>query len=250
VKILNNNFGICHLSIIPVRQEPCSKSEMTTQLLYGETYKILKTKDSWFYIENSYDSYKGWLNYSQVKEISINDYNTINLKKKVFSIDLTGFVEKDLNKKNTAMVPIGSLVSSCEYLKQRFRGKTTENYNKNIIDISNIYLNTPYLWGGRNNYGIDCSGFTQNVYKIKGIFIKRDAYMQAESGIKIGYNDIEPGCLAFFGTNKITHVGILLNKKRIIHSFGKVRIDYFNGNGIKNFETKKITHNLLEIRKY
>ena len=223
---------------------------MTTQLLYGETYKILKTKNRWYYIENSYDSYKGWLNYSQLKEISINDYNTINLKKKVFSIDLRGIVKKGLNKKNNTLVPIGSLVSSCEYLKQRFSGNTTENYNKNIIDISNLYLNTPYLWGGRNNYGIDCSGFTQNVYKIKGIFLKRDAYMQAKSGIKIGHDDIEPGCLAFFGTNKITHVGILLNKKYIIHSFGKVRIDYFNKNGIKNFETKKITHNLLEIRKY
>ena len=250
MKILNTNFGICHLSVIPVRKEPFSKSEMTTQLLYGETYKILKTKNRWYYIENSYDSYKGWLNYSQLKEISINDYNTINLKKKVFSIDLRGIVKKGLNKKNNTLVPIGSLVSSCEYLKQRFSGNTTENYNKNIIDISNLYLNTPYLWGGRNNYGIDCSGFTQNVYKIKGIFLKRDAYMQAKSGIKIGHDYIEPGCLAFFGTNKITHVGILLNKKYIIHSFGKVRIDYFNKNGIKNFETKKITHNLLEIRKY
>ena len=250
MKILNTNFGICHLSVIPVRKEACSKSEMTTQLLYGETYKILKKKHRWYYIENSYDSYKGWLNYSQLKEISIKDYNTINLKKKVFSIDLNGIVKKGLNEKNNTLVPIGSLVSSCEYLKQRFSGNTTENYNKNIIDISNLYLNTPYLWGGRNNYGIDCSGFTQNVYKIKGIFLKRDAYMQAESGKKIGYDDIEPGCLAFFGTNKITHVGILLNKKNIIHSFGKVRIDYFDKNGIKNFETKKITHNLVEIRKY
>mgnify|MGYP001996050098 CR=1 FL=1 len=250
MKVLNSNFGICHLSIIPVRQEPCSKSEMTTQLLYGETYQILKRKDRWCYIKNSYDNYKGWLNYSQLKEISIKEYNTIKLKKKVFSIDIKGVVKEDLNDKNTTMVPIGSQVSSCEYLKQMFNGNTTVNINKNIIDISKLYLNTPYLWGGRNNYGIDCSGFTQNVYKIKGVFIERDAYMQAKNGIKISYEDIEAGCLAFFGIEKITHVGILLNKKSIIHSFGKVRIDHFNKNGIMNFETKKITHNLLEIRKY
>ncbi len=248
MKTNGKKFGICHLSIISVRKEPSSKSEMTTQILYGETYLIIKIENGWYYIENSYDGYSGWINYTQVREISLKNFNLINYEKKVFSLDWNGYVMN--NFKDVTYVPFGSLVSSSKYLDQTFFGKSSVDKTSNIIEIAKCYINTPYLWGGRGNFGIDCSGLTQNIFKICGLFIKRDAYLQIEDGVNIDYSQIEPGCLAFFGEKKITHVGVLINKRNILHAFGCVRIDIFSGKGIVNSITKKITHKLLQIRKY
>ena len=108
------------------------------------------------------------------------------------------------------------------------------------------------MWGGRISYGIDCSGFSQIVYKIQGIKINRDASQQAIQGKKIDRKNISEGDLAFFGKskNKLTHVGIMINKNEIIHAYGKIRIDKLDVNGIINSETKKITHKLIEFRSF
>ena len=245
---MGKKFGLCDLSVISVRKEPSSKSEMTTQMLYGETYLIITIENGWYYIENFYDGYKGWINYSQVREISLKNFNLINSEEEVFSLDSNGFVMN--SKKDVTYVPFGSLVSSSKYLNHTFFGKSSITKVSNTIEIAKCYINSPYLWGGRGNFGIDCSGLTQNVFKICGLFIKRDAFLQIEDGIEIDYKEIKPGCLAFFGEKKITHVGILINNRSIIHAFGFVRIDIFNRKGITNSITKKITHKLLQIRKY
>jgi cell wall-associated NlpC family hydrolase len=114
------------------------------------------------------------------------------------------------------------------------------------------FLNSPYLWGGKTPFGIDCSGFTQTVYKINNIRLDRDANQQANQGTLVSKKEIKSGDLAFFGEteNSITHVGIMLNKKRIIHAFGKVRIDTINLKGILKSNEREITHKLLFFRTY
>jgi len=108
------------------------------------------------------------------------------------------------------------------------------------------------LWGGRSPFGIDCSGFTQMVYKLCGMPLKRDAWMQAEQGQDIHLLDeTQPGDLAFFDNEegRIIHVGILTTKNRIIHASGKVRLDSIDHQGIFNSETKRYTHNLRLLKR-
>ena len=121
-----------------------------------------------------------------------------------------------------------------------------------IIKAAKLFLESPYLCGGRITSGIDCSGFSQLIYRICGLEIDRDARQQALQGKKIDSSKINPGNLAFFGNSikEITHVGIMLNKNEIIHAFGKIRIDIVNNEGIINLESKKLTHKIVQFREY
>jgi len=121
-----------------------------------------------------------------------------------------------------------------------------------MLENALMYLNAPYLWGGRSPFGIDCSGFTQMVYKLCGIKLKRDAFMQADQGSSVHLLDeSQPGDLAFFDNEegKIIHVGILTAKNRIIHSSGNVRIDSIDHHGNFNQETKRNSNNLRLINR-
>ena len=121
-----------------------------------------------------------------------------------------------------------------------------------MADSAYTFINAPYLWGGRSPLGIDCSGFTQVVYKLAGQKLQRDAYQQADQGITLGFiEEAEAGDLAFFDNDegKIIHVGILLGQGKIIHASGKVRIDRIDHQGIFNEETGKYSHKLRIIKR-
>jgi cell wall-associated NlpC family hydrolase len=115
-----------------------------------------------------------------------------------------------------------------------------------------MYLNAPYLWGGKTPFGIDCSGFTQMVYKLNGYNIYRDASQQATQGEALSFiEESEPGDLAFFDNNEgsITHVGIIMKDNYIIHAHGCVRIDRLDHTGIFNNEMNTHTHKLRVIKR-
>lgn len=238
-------YGICHLSIIPVRKNSTSKSELVSQLIYGELFKVIEKKEKWFYIESIDDKYNGWINYSQLKEISEQDFKKV---KKTES-KLLNNISSEIETENGNMsITIGSKISSAFILNHKLKQK---EYSKNsIIKNSLKFLNSPYLWGGRTPYGIDCSGFSQQVYKLNGFQLARDASQQALQGKEVKLEKAKPGDLAFFGDKKITHVGIIMDSNKIIHSFGCVRIDYLNEKGIINSISKKTTHYLKKINTY
>ena len=144
---------------------------------------------------------------------------------------------------------IGAKISSTNALNHSLN-KPYNQKQTTIAQTAMKYLNTPYLWGGKTHNGIDCSGFSQMVFKLNGINILRDANQQANQGKEIDFSSIEEGDLAFFGEKKVTHVGIVLKNKKIIHAFGKVRIDFLKKNGILNVETNKISHKLIKTVRY
>ena len=221
-------YGICNLSVVPVRKDSSSISELITQLMFGELYTITKQVEKWYYIKVEDDSYNGWVNYTQIRIISKIDFDILNLVKPKYSIKIIDFIYKN---SEPTLISMGSKISSCQYLGYTYKGDFSEDINnKTILESATKFLNSPYLWGGKTSLGVDCSGFTQIVYKINNINISRDASQQASQGRLITEKEIKPGDLAFFGESnkKITHVGIMLNKEKIIHAFGKVRIDKIN----------------------
>ena len=239
-------FGICNLNTIPVRKEKSSKSELITQLIYGEIYKVLKKDKNWYHIEISDDNYKGWINYSQFFEISKDTFDNILNTKPILLREISKEIETLDGK---MLLSIGAKISSTKALNHSLN-KPYNQKKTTIAQTAMKYLNTTYLWGGKTNNGIDCSGFSQMVFKINGINILRDANQQANQGKEIDFSSIEEGDLAFFGEKKVTHVGIILKNKKIIHAFGKVRIDFLKKNGILNVETNKISHKLIKTVRY
>ncbi|MDA9977473.1 C40 family peptidase [Flavobacteriaceae bacterium] len=238
-------YGICHLSIIPLRKDSTSKSELVSQLIYGELFKVLESNEKWFLIECIDDNYKGWINHSQFKEISEHDLKKVLRIEAKYLNNRTAEIETE---NGTMSIIIGSKISSCSILNHKLNTKTDSK--NSIIENSFKFLNSPYLWGGRTPYGIDCSGFTQQVYKLNGFQLSRDANQQVIQGKEIILEDAKPGDLAFFGEDVISHVGIIMNSNKIIHAFGSVRIDDLNQNGIINSISNKLTHKLKKTVTY
>ena len=160
-------YGICNLSVVPVRKDSSSISELITQLMFGELYTITKQVEKWYYIKVEDDSYNGWVNYTQIRIISKIDFDILNLVKPKYSIKIIDFIYKN---SEPTLISMGSKISSCQYLGYTYKGDFSEDINnKTILESATKFLNSPYLWGGKTSLGVDCSGFTQIVYKIKGL---------------------------------------------------------------------------------
>ena len=243
-------LGICNLSIVPVRIVDSDKSEMINQLIYGDIIEILEEKEKWVKIKSVFDDYIGWIDKKQY--FKIDDNITLDLNKPVYSIDLVEFIENNNNELVT--IPIGSDISNISLMNHKFDGKTISGKNNriSIVNTALSFLNSPYLWGGKTPFGIDCSGFTQMVYKINGYKLSRDAKDQANQGETLSFiEESEAGDLAFFNNDQgdIIHVGIILQNNHIIHASGKVRIDRIDHSGIYNNDLNKHTHSLRYIKK-
>jgi len=245
-------FGICNLSILPLRLEPSDTSELVSQVLYGDIFKVLEQRKQWSKIRLAYDKYEGWIDNKQYLEITEDSYKNLNLETLKLSSDLVEFVQDENQLLNT--IVLGSTLNGLGLLNHTFEGVYVEKQNpkSEIISTAFKYLNSPYLWGGKTPFGIDCSGFTQMVYKLNGHKLLRDASQQASQGEALSFiEESEPGDLAFFDNNEgvITHVGIIMKDNYIIHAHGKVRIDRLDHSGIYNSDKRMHTHKLRVIKK-
>ena len=252
-------YGICHLSIIPLRIEPSDRSEMVSQLLFGDHFKILEKLKNWVKIKIVFDGYEGWIDTKQYTKINKLDFESLNEEPIILTNELIDFIED--NDQKLLTVVLGSRLP--HYLDNIFKlnektfsfeGKTSSIMSSKdaIVKTAIMYLNAPYLWGGKSPFGLDCSGLTQMVYKINGYKLFRDASQQATQGEVLSFiEESEPGDLAFFDNKEgnIIHVGIILANNYIIHSSGKVRIDRLDQSGIYNAELKKHTHKLRVMKK-
>lgn len=245
-------YGICNLSIVPLRVEPNDPCELVSQVLYGEIFKVLEQRKSWSRIRLAYDKYEGWIDNKQYLEITEDDYKSIKDQVHLLSNDLVEYIEDENQQLST--IPLGASLNSLNLLKHTFDGNTTsvKQPKENLIKTAFKYLNAPYLWGGKTPFGIDCSGLTQMVYKLNGYNLLRDASQQATQGTALSFiEESEPGDLAFFDNSEgqIIHVGIIMEDNYIIHAHGKVRIDRLDHSGIYNIDKKMHTHKLRVIKK-
>jgi cell wall-associated NlpC family hydrolase len=255
-------YGICLLSLVPGRKEPDSASEMVTQLLFGEQYTVTEVTESWIKITTAYDQYPCWISAKQHSRLSENSFRQLQKQPPAYSAELVQVIHNNSTSVNFPLT-IGATLPflshnkvSIDGLDFDFDGQVCQPASKkpaaDIIATAFLFLNAPYLWGGKSPFGIDCSGFTQLAYKLNGYQLPRDAYQQVELGSPLSFvEEAEPGDLAFFDNEegKIVHVGILLNNKQIIHASGMVRIDDFDHYGIFSADAKKYSHTLRVIKR-
>ncbi|MBC8321448.1 MAG: C40 family peptidase [Bacteroidetes bacterium] len=254
-------YGICEQSLVAVRNLPSDQSEMINQLIFGDLLIINDVKDQWYLINTLHDMYEGWVDIKQITPIEKHQFEKLKNNKPVFLSDI--YAKATSQKGKSINLVLGSrlpnyknntiTISDGEYLIEgNIQPKILMPTGQNIANIAMKYLGTPYLWGGRSPFGIDCSGFTQLVFSMIGIPLGRDTQLQVELGETINFiNEANTGDLAFFDNKdeRVTHVGIILNNKQIIHASGEVRIDNIDHHGIYIEEHKKYTHKLRVIKR-
>ncbi|WP_188597274.1 C40 family peptidase [Polaribacter pacificus] len=252
-------YGICNLSIVSLRLEPAHQSEMLSQVLFGEHFKVLEQRKDWSKVRLFSDGYEGFIDNKQYVEITEELYTKLTSETPCVTGELIDFICGENNQLIT--IPIGSQLplfdgSHC-YIQSDAYSYDGLSYNSplpkdELIQKSFQFLNSPYLWGGKTPFGMDCSGFTQLVYKLCGYNLLREAKQQATQGEVLSFiEESEPGDLAFFDNQEgvITHVGIIMKDNYIIHAYGKVRIDRLDHSGIYNADIKRHTHKLRVIKK-
>ena len=240
--------GICILPVIPMRKRKSDTSEMINQILFGESFKVLKKQNKWSYIELLHDQYQGWIDNSQYIITKKNTQNFIISNKKYSNIKIKSIKQTLLLG---SFVPQNKQLRAQINIKENLHFCTIKPFDIWFKKIANKYLNTPYLWGGRSPMGIDCSGYTQMVYRFFNIQLPRDAHQQEKKGAEVkNIQKIKVGDLAFFEKNKaITHVGVIIGKNKIIHASGKVRVDLIDKKGIFNLDSQSYSHKLKSLKR-
>jgi len=249
--------GICHLSIVPVRAEANDRSELVTQLIFGDLYHVLAFDESkkWCKIKIEQDQYEGWIDAKQRFEITDNTFDTWKKATKQYVSNFYAIIRMN---EIEFVIPEGATIALNEGIQFKsedfnfsFYG-SLRNYEKSeITKVAKRYEGSPYLWGGKTHFGIDCSGFVQQVLKQCDIVYPRDAYQQVELGELITLGNAQKNDLAFFQNKdgKIIHVGIMIDESHIVHAHAKVRVDRIDENGIWNDEMNDYSHRLHSVKR-
>ncbi len=248
-------FVIAIVAVCPLRSEASHRSEMVSALLLGEAAEVLEKEKDFIKIRCLYDNYVGWAQASQLVEAA----EDIAMRKPA-----------SFAFKRNSTVLINGTETYVSVATPQFENSETGNYKieyneeetllfepsffkDEVIKMAALlYENVPYLWGGKSSFGIDCSGFVQQVYKLFGKPLLRDAYQQATGGEVVHFlQEAQCGDLAFFDNKegRIVHVGILFSADEIIHASGNVRVDTIDSFGIINRTTGQRTHKLRVIKR-
>lgn len=246
---------------VPLREEAREGAEMISQLIFGDTGEILERSGNWARIRNGIDGYEGWTTSYMLTEVAEADLARISSWRYLWEGKLL------LEDGSQMALPLGSRVPLLDGAivpgpfmlgdrswklagpAQALAWKTQDK----IPDLALLFLNTPYLWGGRSSFGVDCSGFAQQVYAMGNVSIPRDSSRQQQAGEVISFSDRKPGDLVFFrkeNQERVTHVGILYDRTQVIHASGKVRLDFLDENGLIHTESQKRTHWMVSINRY
>ena len=264
-------YVIAHCTVTPVRQEPSEGSEQLTQLLFGEVCEVLDRLPRWTKIRSTLDGQEGWVDFKMLTSANI-PYPISHIQAVVATpIAIATAMEtgEELmltlgtrlpNYSHGTFEVLGKqyLINPTEVRDERLEVKGDEAIRReDVCAMAQTLLNAPYLWGGKNAMGIDCSGFTQVVYAAMGVNLLRNAREQITQGVLVSsLAEAQPGDLAFFDhadrdpkATNISHVGLLLDNQTIIHCSGCVHIDSIDKQGI-HLADGELTHHLVQIKRY
>jgi len=289
--------GISLHSIVPVRAEDREGAEQNTQMLFGETCEVMdegvngegmngegvkgegmkgegmKGNRRWVFVRLDSDGQEGWVDAKMITPMSSTEYKTYHKAYKT-AAQVIFPMAYAVSENNGQTIPLTAGTRLTHYQNGRFEvlgvgfridanmvaQQPIEMNQENLLQTVRFFLNIPYLWGGKNALGMDCSGFTQIIMSLFGKQLPRNAGEQATQGrILHDLNDIQAGDLVFFdheGLNdgaanptKITHVGIAIDPTRVIHCSGRVKVEKLDSTGIYSAEQATYTHHLALIRR-
>jgi len=257
---MDKKFAVCALSCVPIRREFRDASEMVSQMLFGDTCECLSVSENqkWVFVRTTFDAYEGWVDAKQLIEVEEAYVLKLLESPYVYVKSLYGLV-----KSETKFIPLlmgsrlpfyknGILAIGDEPLIFEGEYGVTQPFDANALEkVAYLYMGAPYLWGGKSPFGIDCSGYMQQLFRMFGVALPRDAYQQEQLGILVPFEYTQPGDLAFFKNpeGRIVHVGLVLKGNKIIHASGQVRIDVLDETGIIHSEQKIYTHRLASIKR-
>jgi len=239
--------GTCLLTYIPIRRTPDSASEMVSSLIFGESYTILGVSNDWLNIRMDFDQYEGWIHSNPYEE-----YQEFKVVSDAYFLDAVG-------KNQKLMIPCGANIPESGVVlsdgeKYVIEKKLKTNHHLplplRLTKTAQSFLNTPYLWGGRTFMGIDCSGFMQVVFKSSGLSLPRDTSQQIHCGTPVNFKDIKSCDMVFFSTlasDHVSHVGLMMDNKQIIHASGKVKINELKSDGL--YINGKLSYKTLTIQR-
>ena len=264
----STEYVINHCPVTPVREEPAHAAEQATQLLFGEVCEVVDRRSNWTKIRSTMDGQVGWVVAKMMTPVSEEAIRLLGERQEANGEGVVATpmaVATVIETGEQLMLTIGTRLP--EYKKGTFEvlGKkykinprcVYEVKGEDVVRVAQSLLNVPYLWGGKNIMGYDCSGFTQTVYSVFGINLLRNAREQVTQGQVVGsLAEAQPGDLVFFDhsdrnpeATKITHVGMLISPTEVIHCASYVHVDKIDEMGIR-LANGKLSHHLVQIKRY
>ena len=261
----STEYVMNHCPVTPVREEPSHAAEQATQLLFGEVCEVMDRRSSWTKIRSTMDGQVGWVVSKMMKPISYEEVERYQQADAMGVVATPMAVATDTRTGEQMMLTIGTRLpyykkGTFEVLGKRYKINPRCVYEvkgEDVVRVAQSLLNVPYLWGGKNMMGYDCSGFTQTVYRVFGINLLRNAREQVTQGqVVSSLAEAQPGDLVFFDhsdrnpeATKITHVGMLIGPTEVIHCAGYVHVDKIDEMGIR-LANGKLSHHLVQIKRY
>lgn len=268
----STEYVMNHCPVTPVREEPSHAAEQATQLLFGEVCEVMDRRSSWTKIRSTMDGQVGWVVSKMMTPISHEEVERYQQADAMGVVATPMAVATDTRTSEQMMLTIGTRLpyykkGTFEVLGKRYKinprcvyevkGNRLEVKGEDVVRVAQSLLNVPYLWGGKNMMGYDCSGFTQTVYSVFGINLLRNAREQVTQGqVVSSLAEAQPGDLVFFDhsdrnpeATKITHVGMLISPTEVIHCAGYVHVDKIDEMGIR-LANGKLSHHLVQIKRY
>ena len=235
-----------------IYKNPSRLSEVTSQILYGEKFKILSKNKDWIKIKSSFDNYVGYIKNEKYVIKHNPSHKVYSLKAAIFN---------KVNKKTKNFLPFGSKISAIKENKNfiKFENnkwlkksdlKKIDHKEKNFLRVFRLFLKTKYVWGGKTYKGLDCSALLQLYYYYNNSFYPRDTKDQIKfSKKKIAHKLFKKGDIIFWRG----HVAICINSKELIHAYGpekKVLIMSITKTIDRIKKTAKLTVKKVSYTKY
>ena len=266
-------YAICLQVFIPMRTEANEAAEMSSQLLFGDTFRILKELPRWYYVVRDYDGDEGWIDWKTATLLDEARYNSylkasataplvrqpyvpvtvtenglsgqthLSWGSRIFGLDDIGVYFKMEHLRYD--IPSTSYIQPVDVTTM-----SRKACSKYLLQQAQMLLNIPYLWGGVSAFGLDCSGFTQTLFRFIGITLPRNSFRQFEVGEEVAFDERLECDLAFFGNDgKVSHVGLVADKNRILHASGLLHFDELRKEGIYSERRGELTHKLIGIKR-